>query len=449
LSNVPKLPIRSVVVFSPYQWEHALVSLRITRPLQLAGFELIRGNQGMEIHPERVAQADAILLQREFPENLEVYDTILSLARAARKPVIYEIDDLLFELPESHIDYPSHYYSPALFAMLRAVIEADLVTVTTAPLQAYLARFNPQTLVLPNYLDDQLWQLRTPGTDIVNLHGVSGPVVIGYMGSNTHQPDLATLTPLLSRLLDRYGERLKLRFWSAEPPESLRQHPQVEWVPVTLHSYAEFAAYFSTQSCDLFVAPLIDSEFNRCKSEIKFLEYSSLGIPGVYSRMNPYQAVIQDGQNGYLAADEAEWEQCLVSLIESPDLRAQMGQKAQETIRQHWLLSQHAGVWTNALEHSQQIAADDQYQRTRSDLLQTYITVANQVRGWQNKIYNQVIERDMMIQHLQAELEGQKQLVTSLQAQISAQTGLIQTLARRMDHALLQTARKLKRRLRG
>ena len=30
---------------------------------------------------------------------------------------------------------------------------------------------------------------------------------------------------------------------------------------------------------DLLVAPLIDNEFNRCKSNIKFLEFSALGIP--------------------------------------------------------------------------------------------------------------------------------------------------------------------------
>jgi len=30
---------------------------------------------------------------------------------------------------------------------------------------------------------------------------------------------------------------------------------------------------------DLLVAPLIDNDFNRCKSNIKWLEFSALGIP--------------------------------------------------------------------------------------------------------------------------------------------------------------------------
>jgi hypothetical protein len=30
---------------------------------------------------------------------------------------------------------------------------------------------------------------------------------------------------------------------------------------------------------DLLIAPLVDNPFNRCKSNIKWLEFSALGIP--------------------------------------------------------------------------------------------------------------------------------------------------------------------------
>ncbi|MBN2148045.1 MAG: glycosyltransferase, partial [Anaerolineales bacterium] len=369
-------PIRSVVVYSPYQREHALVTLRIARPLQQAGVQLVHGNQSMDIHPEYVSQADAVLLQREFPENLEVYEQILARARAEKKPVIYEIDDLLFELPENHLDYATHYYSPALFAMLRAVIEADLVTTSAAPLQEYLQAFNPKTVLLPNYLDDQLWKLRTQ-EDLTGQAGAAeNRVIIGYMGTNTHQPDLEIIAPLLAQLLDHYGERLRLRFWSAEPPQVLRSHPQVEWKPVKLSSYAEFAAYFSQQNCDLFVAPLIDTKFNRCKSAIKFLEYSALGIPGVYSRTAPYQAVIEDGQNGFLADTEQEWKRRLAELIDSAELRARMGAKAMSTVQRDWLLSQHAGEWASAYQNAYLTAQDETERQARQRYLATFVAIA-------------------------------------------------------------------------
>jgi len=439
--------IRSVVVYSPYQWEHVLVTLRITRPLQQAGIKLVRGNEFMNIHPEYVSQADAVLLQREFPENLEVYEQIIKRARSERKPVIYEIDDQLFELPETHVDYTTHYYSPALFAMLRAVIEADLVTTSTVPLQDYLQAFNPHIEVIPNYLDDQLWTLRSPAQSTRSSEDSKDQVIIGYMGTSTHQSDLAMIIPLMARLLERYGNQLHLRFWGAEPHEALRSHPQVEWRSIKMNSYAEFAAYFSQQACDLFVAPLIDSQFNRCKSAIKFLEYSALGIPGVYSRTAPYQAVIQDGQNGFLAGTEHEWESRLVELIESPELRIRMGQQALNTVQTEWLLTHHAGKWVSAYRRALVIAQDEQTNQSRQGYLSTFVAIANQVRGWQNKMYSQLIERDRKIQSLQESIAEQGQRIASLQQQTAAQEAYIQQIGKSRGWKLLEAARQLKSRL--
>lgn len=425
--------VRSAVVFSPYPWEHVLVTLRITRPLEQAGIQVIHGNECMDIHPEAVSQADAVVIQREFPENLEVYEQIVGRARAERKPVIYEIDDQLFELPEDHIDYPTHYYSPALFAMLRAVIEADLVTTSTAALKEYLQVFNPHVRVMPNYLDDSLWKLRDPEQLPASSSDPQGPVTIGYMGTNTHQADLATVAPLLEKLLERYGNHLSLRFWGAGPPERLRSHAGVEWQPIQMHSYAEFAAYFSQKNCDLFIAPLIDSPFNRSKSAIKYLEYSALGIAGVYSRTTPYQEVIRDGQNGYLAGTEQEWENRLVELIDSPQQRHAMGQQALHTVQSTWLLSQHAGEWASTYQNAWARAQDSQANQSRQGYLATFVAIANQVRGWQNKMYAQLIERDRQIQ--------------SLQTQAAAQEAYIQQIGKSRGWKLLEVARRIKSRL--
>lgn len=441
--------IRSVVVFTPYLWEHALVSLRIIRPLQQAGITLLCGNVGMDIHPELVEQADAVVIQREFPENIAVYDQILTLARAGRKPIIYEIDDLLFELPENHIDYPTHYYSRALFAMLRAVIEADLVTTSSLPLKEYLKRFNSYIETLPVYLDDKLWPLSPPSQDIDStINGVKR-TIIGYMGSNTHQPDLEPIAPILMRLLTRYKDKVGLRFWSAEPPEILRQHPQVEWIPVTLHNYAEFARYFSTQKCDLFVAPLIDSPFNRCKSAVKYLEYSSLGIPGVYSNITPYQSLIIDGQNGYLAASEAEWESRISELIELPELRATMGYQAYQTVSRDWLLSQHAEDWAEVYHQAWLRAQEPHDQSSKQDYLDLFVAIANQVWGWQKIINSQLIERDQKILDLQNEVAQKSTLINELQAKAGVQEGFFHKVIKRLDHQLMQIARDIKKRIYG
>ena len=44
----------------------------------------------------------------------------------------------------------------------------------------------------------------------------------------------------------------------------------------------------SQKNLDVVVAPLIDNIFNRCKSNIKFLEMSALGIPCICQDLIPY-----------------------------------------------------------------------------------------------------------------------------------------------------------------
>jgi hypothetical protein len=97
------------------------------------------------------------------------------------------------------------------------------------------------------------------------------------------------ILPVLENLLERYNKRIRLRLWGIAPPPSLRECPNVEWLDLGLVSYAQFAAYFSRQECDIWVAPLQDNLFNRCKSSLKFLEYSALGVPGVFSQLDPYE----------------------------------------------------------------------------------------------------------------------------------------------------------------
>ncbi|HEX6304644.1 MAG TPA: glycosyltransferase [Anaerolineales bacterium] len=400
-SITPPLP-KVVVGYSAYSWKHALTVLRLVEPIQRAGLQFLRGNHHDSVDLEQISLADVVVIQRDFPRWKESYDRVMTRARAERKPVIYEIDDLLLELPHDHPDVPIHYYTPALFSMLQAIIEADAVTATTAPLCAYLRPLNPNTWLLPNYLNDYFWPVngRLSKTD-------SSPVVIGYMGSNTHKTDLESLTPVFISLTRRYGDTILLRFWGGEPPEEVRAQPNVEWIPLQMSDYREFAAYFSQQQADVFIAPLKDNLFNRCKSPIKYLEYSSLGIPGVYSQVSPYEAIIQDRENGFLATSAEEWEQHLAELIENSELRLQMGRKALETVRNGWLLSEHAHEWFEVFGRACSLSEVERHNNLRQNGI--IVRTAVQVQDWQRKLEDelravklQLAEKD----RLEAELQN-------------------------------------------
>lgn len=376
--------LRAITAYTADPWDSALPVLRFLEPCRAAGIEVIRGNEGNRIFPERVSGGDLVMLQRDFPRFRQGYAEVIARARDEEKPVVYETDDLQLELPEEHIARPE--LRDYLIPIFRAIATADAVTCSTADLCERLRALNPNVLLLPNYLPDRLWSFKEPPAPAAD-----GPVVIGYMGGGTHRADLAMLAPILLRLGLTYGERLRFRFWGGRPPEDLLRSPQVEWIEMDEQNYAGFARYFAAQSCDLFIAPLLDTPFNRCKSAIKFFEYGTLGIPGVWSRVTPYSAVVRHGENGYLAGSDDEWQQYLQRLIEDPDLRARMGRAAQETVRQGWLLSQHAAEWPDTYH---QILASGRQAASLSPAVQIALSVNEQVESRQSEL-----EQDLKILH--------------------------------------------------
>ncbi len=330
--------LNSIILFTADPWESAMAQIRVIRPAYHAHAAVLCGFDRTQMYRDRIAQADLVVIERDFP-RIPGFAEVIAEAHRLNKPIVYEIDDLLFEIPDSNIHHRT--YLDALLRMLQAARLADGVITSSPKLKGYLGQINPNTWMIPNFLDDSLWIMHSE-----KAHSEPGaPVVIGYMGGHTHLADLESITPVLEALIEKYGSQIRLRFWGGSPPERICNRPQVEYIPMDMLDYGRFAAYFSTQSCDIFIAPLQNDDFNQYKSHIKFLEYSSLGIPGVYSQCESYQYIVQHGVTGFLAGSETEWFQYLAQLIDNRDLRHKIGAQAQESVKKHWLLSDRAGDW--------------------------------------------------------------------------------------------------------
>ena len=86
--------------------------------------------------------------------------------------------------------------------------------------------------------------------------------------------------------------------------------------PVPSHvaiSYPRFVEWFRRQNhWHWGVAPLLDTPFNRSKSALKFLEYSSLGLASICSDVPVYREAVRPGETGLLVPnDPASWRDAL------------------------------------------------------------------------------------------------------------------------------------------
>ena len=342
---VQSSPKPTALLFSGDTPGHVCTTIRTLAPLRAAGWAVLHGTipgqPDASIELDLVQNADVIVIQRDWPANASAYRRLIQRARAFNKIVIYDLDDLLTELPLSHPDY--NRYRDCRPHIALALSEADLVTCSTPSLAASISAFAPNVQVLPNYLPDELWQ-----PILAKQHPKSAdrqPLRIGYCAGSGHGADLLMVEPVLLELLGEFAGQIELWFWGLSPSAALLARPDVVWEPVAIGDYADFVAYFGTQSCDIFIAPLEESRFNRCKSGLKFLEYSALGIPGVYSNLEPYQELVDHGKTGFLAANLSEWHESLHRLITDPELRLEMGEAAKESVASQWLLDAHAAQW--------------------------------------------------------------------------------------------------------
>jgi glycosyltransferase involved in cell wall biosynthesis len=62
----------------------------------------------------------------------------------------------------------------------------------------------------------------------------------------------------------------------------------------------------------------------------------ALGIPTIMSPVGVNTEIISHMQNGCLASADSEWEECLVALIESEELRRKLGLAGAATVEEKY-----------------------------------------------------------------------------------------------------------------
>ena len=433
--------LKSVICYSlGVHLQEASAYTRIISPFNKSGIHLIDGlREGLD-DLDLIREADAVIIHRFFPGSLENLHNLIDKCKCYNKKLIFDIDDLLFDLPKYHSDRLNFSFTEALLPIYQVIQAADLVTVSTTYLKDQISELNNNIIVLPNYIDDDLWEFKPVGKDR------GQELIIGYMGTKTHIRDLEIVAPALLEILDHFSGKVLFKIYGFEPPEILKQHQFVSFDNKFNLDYTKFARYFQACNIDIGIAPLSYNLFNKCKSHIKFLEYSISGIPGVYSHIKPYEEIITENNNALLANGVQEWRLALKRLIEDEDLRVKLALEAQATVKESWTLSKNIHEWLSSLESKCFIANNDKYLSSRN--IYFIKSISGQQLEFTSHLRRSVLALEEQVRHKDHAIAALEEQIKMLNQEIANKIAKITDLQKEILSYALSLSWKITRPLR-
>lgn len=276
-----------------------------------------------EIGIEDFRRHDAVLLNKHSSaRGLEIIQT----AKALGLCCIYDLDDWILDLPSYSV---TNLDEDVLANIVRMIREANVVSVSNPVLQHKLKYIRPESTILRNGFDhealpfhpDQQKESSRPRILFSNTDGIK---LVSHRKRFLQQ---------LVAFLERFPE-VELDFWGDHFPE-IGRIPRLRdngFAPnKTYKQSIRDAGYWFA------MVPLGGQEdpdtlfFNSCKSCIKYIDYGSLGIPGVYSNSPVYSDVVRNGRTGVLVDNrDDEWLEAMIAMYQDSALRQRIRLQAHD-----------------------------------------------------------------------------------------------------------------------
>jgi hypothetical protein len=316
-----------------YRVFNMIEALRIAEPQASASWFTAADGGGAT---EAVAQADLVVIGRALYSRHVA--AVVTRARAARRSVLFDVDDLIFDSRYTHLivealdqvpdDHGFQFWFGHIGRLGATLRLCDGAITTNEFLAERIRRFHDvPTYVVPNFLNQAQLEL---SERIVEAKRSSrrlrdGRIHVGYFsGTPTHNRDFALVEPALLRLLAEEPKVVIRVVGFMELSEALSGYrDRIEQLP--LQDFLNLQRLVG--EVELNVVPLQDNEFTNCKSELKYFEAAIVATPSAASPTFTLRRAITNGRNGLLAT-APEWYATLREAIGDLERLESLGEAA-------------------------------------------------------------------------------------------------------------------------
>lgn len=321
---------------------------RITKPHAVLRRNYPEHDIGLIMAPSFDLVEDVILNQTDlvvFSRQLGPFALIQSFADKLNKlniPFALDLDDY-WHLPQTHRAYKDYKHFNTSEATELSIRLSTFVICTTPYLAEKIKPFNENVYIIENGIDtqDEVWQ---------QTKTESNRLRFGFTQGNTHYEDLKSISKDVASAFksERFYKQgqICLTGFSAFQPVIEKRTTELEYermltdnlkvirrdYPDYVHSLRllqptnltdvpyrriwsmdvlKFATVYD--EIDVSVVPLIDNEFNSCKSELKMLEAGFKDCAVMVSHVKPYTLLATD-QNSFDLNKKSfsEWANILI-----------------------------------------------------------------------------------------------------------------------------------------
>jgi len=188
---------------------------------------------------------------------------------------------------------------------------AALVTPGNSYLASYARQYSDRVTVVPTVVDTAKYVINdTPSAPVTR---------VGWTGSDQSiRQTLFRFLPLLLQIQESIPFELVVITQS-------RPHLPVSGLHWSFVPWCEGEENRLSSYMDIGIMPLVDGTFERGKCGLKLLQYMAAGLPTIASPVGVNAEITEDGITGFLPRTDREWSHALAILLNSYELRRQMG----------------------------------------------------------------------------------------------------------------------------
>lgn len=277
---------------------------------------------------EHIYNYDIVFFQR--PWHPAMADMLMK-AKSVGCKIWLDYDDNLLTITDENKAWQLYTKQDTIVALSKCFKLADIVTVTTNELKDYYSQYNDNVVVVPNAFNDDMLSLDSQ-TELYDN-------TVLWRGSDTHVYDVSKYSQAIygTMIKEKDTEFIFMGYWPWTLSGQVNNIPKpsnMKFIPA-LGLMEYFQAGMMARPKVVHV-PLNDTNFNKCKSNIAFIEATYWGaitiIPEWWGNIPGTIHYKDNDQEGYYnALLEA------INLTEEEHL--EMLTKAKEYIKDNLLLS--------------------------------------------------------------------------------------------------------------